>query len=158
MSRPCPQGHSRSCPGYNPPRGGVVLWIAAPHRPRFFGALPSLLCTRCSLTRKRRNSPERPFLLKSEITAPFGLHANQVVPSALCKAASSRCLHHLQGAITSTLDTCEVFLDHPLPTTRQLFIRHIKLRVSLNLHGTTIFLTNMALPKKRGVLSSRHSR
>ena len=34
------------------PGGGVVLWIAAPHRPRF-GALPSLLCS--SLT---RNSSE----------------------------------------------------------------------------------------------------
>ena len=34
------------------PGGGVVLWIAAPHRPRF-GALPSLLCS--SVT---RNSSE----------------------------------------------------------------------------------------------------
>ena len=32
------------------PRGGVVLWIAAPHRPHF-GALPSLLCS--SLTRDK---------------------------------------------------------------------------------------------------------
>ena len=31
------------------PGGGVVLWIAAPHRPRF-GALLSLLCS--SVTRK----------------------------------------------------------------------------------------------------------
>ena len=34
-----------------PPGGGVVLWIAAPHRPRF-GSLPSLLCS--SLIRNKR--------------------------------------------------------------------------------------------------------
>ena len=85
-------------------------------------------------------------LLNYEITVTLVFNTS-MAPAHLQGTFSNICMApvHLQGR--PHLAMCEA-VHHS----------HTGLRVSTKFQGITIFLTNVAFPKKRGVLSSRHSR
>ena len=81
------------------PGGGVVLWIAAPHRPRF-GALPSLLCS--SLTRNKAKISKAFFFWVAEV---LGGHTK--VPEQLVGPVNLG-LHAHNHEITGRLEPCAI--------------------------------------------------